>query len=618
MVLIYIFILLLILLILSAVLIGINQLKGLKKGGGTIINDDNALSYIKDGVLTIPSDVIEITTERYINNSDIISIQFVQPSKLNRILSYTFENCANLTDIAIPISVTNIGIKAFKNCPKLKNIILPKIFTNELSFIFDKIMPIITFIEPEPKSAYVRPSPAYVGPTIDDKILEIALTVPLPSNGLIIHNTIIQKLSGPISFYYLKPDYNRIAKEDIKKHPLIILFGDEHRSFDHICDPCDISNGCYRLDSPEFLQVIDSLAMMVPSSAAIDEDELSVSIDEPSAAIKSDFYIDWFIENSFYGMGNGFKNGPMGYFTNFSRSNNISACYDRSLIGTKEYAKKCPTKNIRWHHGDLRYFGDIYDRRFTLDLKTKYYTAENQPFEIAFKNSIDYYFSKLQKNVPLSSLNIKTEDSNGNRIFTLIEFKEILSHLIVDDSFNLHNFLTYYFDRVFSTDNPKSILWKEMYKQSINYFTGIDNWIDFYLNFITETLKHKFKYILYDIKSVLNETPNTWHSSSSQLVFFFIHISSILIEMYTILRIFKINSNDDGQHNQSALSLVYMGDSHIINIKNIILNLAPYTLVESIIGEGDNLRCLDFSSFKLDLTEELKKHRFLSRVNKLY
>jgi hypothetical protein len=164
MILIYIFILLLILLILSAVLIGINNLRSLKKGGaGIIINDDNALSYIKDGVLTIPSDVTAIDTERYIDNSDIISIHFVQPSKVNRIASYAFENCANLTDIAIPISVKFIGIKAFQNCPKLKNIILPKIFTNELSFIFDKIMPIITFIEPEP-AAYVRPPPAYVRP----------------------------------------------------------------------------------------------------------------------------------------------------------------------------------------------------------------------------------------------------------------------------------------------------------------------------------------------------------------------------------------------------------------------------------------------------------------------
>lgn len=169
MVLIYIFILLLILLILSAVLISINGLKGLKKfkkgGAGIIINDTNALSYINDGVLTIPSDVTEIDTGLYMSNTNIISIQFAQPSKVTRIASYTFENCDNLTDIAIPISVKFIGIKAFQNCPKLKNIILPKIFTNELSFIFDKIMPIITFIEPEPEAAYVRPEPvAYVEP----------------------------------------------------------------------------------------------------------------------------------------------------------------------------------------------------------------------------------------------------------------------------------------------------------------------------------------------------------------------------------------------------------------------------------------------------------------------
>jgi hypothetical protein len=95
---------------------------------------------------------------------------------------------------------------------------------------------------------------------------------------------------------------------------------------------------------------------------------------------------------------------------------------------------------------------------------------------------------------------------------------------------------------------------------------------------------------------------------SDILVRFFNVLDSILIEMYTILRIFKINSDDNNQHNQSALSLVYMGNIHIINIKKILLKFSPYTLAKSIIEEGDNLRCLDFSSFRLDLTEELARH----------
>jgi hypothetical protein len=106
-----------------------------------------------------------------------------------------------------------------------------------------------------------------------------------------------------------------------------------------------------------------------------------------------------------------------------------------------------------------------------------------------------------------------------------------------------------------------------------------------------------------EIKSVVDGTKNLWDSAI--LTRFFEVFSHILIEMYTILRIFKRNSNDNNQHNQSALSLVYMGDKHSTNIKDIILKLAPYTLEKSIIGEGNNSRCLDFSSFRLDLTEDL-------------
>ena len=102
------------------------------------------------------------------------------------------------------------------------------------------------------------------GATEEEDGVPLLPILPPPSNGLIVHNTAIKKLSGPISFYYLRPDYENfiaIPESDREKYPLIILFGDRHESFDSICNPCDISNGCYRIDSDEFLQVIDSLAI---------------------------------------------------------------------------------------------------------------------------------------------------------------------------------------------------------------------------------------------------------------------------------------------------------------------------------------------------------------------
>jgi hypothetical protein len=344
------------------------------------------------------------------------------------------------------------------------------------------------------------------------------------------------------------------------------------------------------------LQVIDSLAMMAPPSLTPSLTPL------PTPSATSNLYIDWFVENSFYGIK--FVNGPMEYFTNASISKNILTCYDRSLIGTEEYAEKCPTKHIRWHHGDLRNFGDIYYKDKSIDPKTKYYIAENQPFEIVFNNTVNYHFNKIRKTYPDKNHKI---DTFGNRIFTLLEFGEILAHF--GDSFDLRNLLKYYFSRIFDEkNNPNSILGKEMRKQNIYYFQDINNWVDFYLNYlaIDSSLliqEHKLDFIN-DIKSILNGTMLCCDSDRLQAVF--MRFKDILIEMYTILRIFKRNSDDDGKHNQSALSLVYMGNIHISNIKKILLEeFALYTLEKSIIGEGDNLRCLDFSSFRLDLTEEL-------------
>jgi hypothetical protein len=132
--------------------------------------------------------------------------------------------------------------------------------------------------------------------------------------GLIINNTSVQRLSGPVSITILKPNDNFHERF---KAPLIVLFGDLHFSNANQCH-CRQEH-CYKIYEPAFLQLWDSLDCPI------------------------DFYVEAFLHNE-----------PT--FPNFVTNReplslllrNIHPCYKRND------KSKCITKNIHWHSADIR------------------------------------------------------------------------------------------------------------------------------------------------------------------------------------------------------------------------------------------------------------------------
>jgi hypothetical protein len=68
-------------------------------------------------------------------------------------------------------------------------------------------------------------------------------------NGLIMNGKKITSISGPVSFYYLRPtkqvydDGNKEYDDCNKEYfPLIVLFGDTHRSDNNYCNPCECTH----------------------------------------------------------------------------------------------------------------------------------------------------------------------------------------------------------------------------------------------------------------------------------------------------------------------------------------------------------------------------------------
>jgi hypothetical protein len=132
--------------------------------------------------------------------------------------------------------------------------------------------------------------------------------------GLIINNTQVQRLSGPVSITILKPTESFHTKF---KAPLIVLFGDLHFSNANQCQ-CRQEH-CYKIYEPAFLQLWDKINCPI------------------------DFYVEAFLHNE-----------PT--FPNFVTNReplsillrNIHPCYKR------KDKSKCITNNIHWHSADIR------------------------------------------------------------------------------------------------------------------------------------------------------------------------------------------------------------------------------------------------------------------------
>jgi hypothetical protein len=148
-------------------------------------------------------------------------------------------------------------------------------------------------------------------------------------NGLNINGTVVSSISGPVSFYYLKPNKAIYERGDAKYFPLIVMFGDHHRKMTGICEKCvcpaEDKSCCYSLGDPSFLRLLDTLA-------------------------DNKHPVDFYAETFLGGTGCGFLGGTMETLT----TGKMLSCYQRRLRETRFYKDNCPTRNIRWHAGDAR------------------------------------------------------------------------------------------------------------------------------------------------------------------------------------------------------------------------------------------------------------------------
>ncbi len=406
-------------------------------------------------------------------------------------------------------------------------------------------------------------------------------------NGLIINGKKITSISGPTSFYYLRPSKQVYEDGNKEYFPLVILLGDYHFYNKNQCDPCVcgyeyVSDKpcCYRLDDNLFISKLNRLG--------------------------EKYAVDFYSETFFGGTMEGFKGGMMKEFTTGA----LLRCY-------KKDKRLCPWKNIRWQAGDLRFAG--YDIR-----KIEY--PSQKYMENSYIESQIFYLLLLLQQQDFNRFNSFIAKSYFRDV---IYFRNFLMSLFSKDKneFNINKFSKLFFSFM---DKDNSAIYKQIKKQTFRNFNEIGEWEDFYvrslkfyINFMKDYMIYKreedninyMRFYIYHIPEYVSkktEIPDI--KLFKKMIKDYSHIvSSSFLDIYVISRMFKQPENGK----RSEISFCYLGDGHVINIRNLLLSTGAYELVVSkdrkMVGieDDDNEkvnRCIDLSDIYINLNEELDRY----------
>jgi hypothetical protein len=412
-----------------------------------------------------------------------------------------------------------------------------------------------------------------------------------PLNHLKINETTISSISGPISFYYFRPT-NKLSKL-----PLIMLFGDMHRARDKMCKKCSCSKEtkscCYKISDSDFLQLFD--------------------------AVGSRFPIDFYTETSFTGTGQGFENGEMEILT----TGDMTSCYHHRLRDT-EY-DKCPTRNIRWHAGDIR--AASYDTYYMLTQKLNSYNTTEQykktskyfEYSLYVESQLKLIFVMIQLNQTI------TEEYFEATVFGSFEgFKSFIMILFGPEDEDEEQFNPYHlknFARTLFDFGQLSAINKQIQKQSLDELKNREVWVRLYAKSIKKIFNMKIADgAKSEIKIAIQST--TLENIKEEDIkicwkLIGLGITTPLLEMYVLARMFK--QPTDGY--ASSLSIAYFGNAHIVSMVDILRDLddtlnmttSKYELVAEIDADYHKVsRCLTMPP--IDLNYDLINHT-VQRVN---
>ena len=429
-------------------------------------------------------------------------------------------------------------------------------------------------------------------------------------------NKSINKISGPVSMYYLKPNYE-IIKDNHINLPLFLLFGDFHFSYDNMCSECTCEKTsktcCSKIYSGDFIKTINNLST-------------------PTRPI--DFYTEYFDDND-----DGGFDGPLDKF----REPEFQPCYKKDI----KTHTQCPAKNIRWQYSDIRLsklknnieyiFDSIYvftefceklndNNKFeglSIDTWSKISNCihnKNSKFD---KETIDRFieekpaFANKLENIDFFITAFYTKHSGIDVVKTehMRKIINMLSEFLFTHNQDIDKLASDIVDLLLSynTSAYQSLIFKQFVKQDNNSIFGTKNFlIDSFKNSLHNRLVG-FDYSKIDKKTLDNLFKfELFGENYAEINTLLLHINSIFLDIYTILRIMKKIEDPP------SLCIGYFGNAHTKSIVDILMT-SGYYKKDFFIDEQKQNRCLTFNIDDINLLSDLKRHnkRMNLRMNLL-
>jgi hypothetical protein len=322
---------------------------------------------------------------------------------------------------------------------------------------------------------------------------------------------------------YLRPPSNDL--------PLVLFFGDKHQSEDLQCERCDPRQGCYSISDPAFLRRLDRLASEYPVDFYV-EAAPDMESEEKGVLFKS------------------FHHTTKGCYRNRERP---------------EYEDLCPTRNLRWHYTDTRFFSHKLEGEIFAPLLGKISLAREDG-----------------KTAPLSP-----GSERGRAIL------ETLFDLI---SYCIENTLPYesVMDRVAdsmvrSINVPGSALYKQRATVDLRQLWKTP----YFIRYLNAAL-HRDLPLRKLISLLLSDEESRVSPREMQLVYeLTAALSGRVMDMYQVARMLKM---------KSSLALGFFGESHVLNLTDFLVYTLGYTVAFENRSAG---RCVTIDQ-RVDLEGDLR------------
>lgn len=404
-------------------------------------------------------------------------------------------------------------------------------------------------------------------------LTEIKTVIDTPPPRLIVGDTHIYEMSGPVSYTILKPRPFQLPTGDNFIMPIIMGFGDLHGGLKSQCHDCP-RPGCVNVYDESFLQPLNEVGFNYNIN-------IFVELHSPMTQLRSSDISQHITRSSseLYGIHEHAYGDVISLMIKYAYP-----CFYHEYTGRKFYDRGCPAKNLKWHFSDVRHLINI-------DIMT----PSKRWFEsIMFITCSGIYNDTIDELTTF--LRRFCEVNHINHLDLLQDFEDILISWCDRQWDVLPNvmFGRYNTTSAISHQLRRSLfqpLWEREWVPLMYELTQTDH---------DEAMLHQLKTTLGKIFQVLRGEPAKYviYPEYRDIL---MSLTGPLVDIYTLVRLMKYPHD---------VSVLYLGAQHIEWIRLFLLKTGLCDIVSSYDTPQWTQRCIYFVD-NIDLNYLIEQRRAL-------